>query len=54
LVKQTDPKVVEQTIDRMLAGLLQRIDKDWLPVVPGMERDRGQQVLRVQPAPAAK
>lgn len=50
LVKQTDPKVVEQTIDRMLAGLLQRIDKDWLPTVPGMERDRGQPVLEIKPA----
>jgi hypothetical protein len=54
LVKQTDPKVVEQTIDRLLAGLLQRIDKDWLPTVPGMERDRGQPVLDIKPAPAPK
>ncbi len=51
LVKQTDPIVVEQTIDRLLAGLLQRIDKDWLPTVPGMERDRGQPVLDIKPAP---
>jgi hypothetical protein len=50
LVKQTDPKVVEQTIDRLLAGLLQRIDKDWLPTVPGMERDRGQPVIELKPA----
>jgi hypothetical protein len=49
LVKNTDAKVVEQTIDRLLAGLLQRIDKDWLPTVPGMERDRGQAVLEVKP-----
>jgi hypothetical protein len=50
LVRQTDPKVVEQTIDRMLAGLLRRIDKNWLPEVPGMERDRGQPVIEIQPA----
>ncbi len=54
LVKQTDPKVVEETIDRMLAGLLQRIDKDWLPTVPGMERDRGQPVLDIKPAAPPK
>ena len=54
LVKQTDAKVVEQTIDRLLAGLLQRIDKDWLPTVPGMERDRGQPVLEIKPAPPSK
>jgi NADP-dependent 3-hydroxy acid dehydrogenase YdfG len=53
LIKQTDAKVVEQTIDRLLAGLLQRIDKDWLPTVPGMERDRGQPVLEVKPVPAS-
>ena len=54
LVKQTDPKVVEHTIDRMLAGLLQRIDKDWLPDVPGMERDRGQPVIDIKPAAPPK
>ncbi len=53
LVKQTDAKVVEETIDRLLAGLLQRIDKDWLPKVPGMERDRGQPVLDIKPVPAS-
>ena len=53
LVKQTDAKVVEETIDRLLAGLLQRIDKDWLPKVPGMERGRGQPVLDVKPVPAS-
>ena len=53
LVKQTDAKVVEETIDRLLAGLLQRIDKDWLPTVPGMERDRGQPVLDIKPVPAS-
>jgi hypothetical protein len=54
LVKQTDPKEVEHMIDRMLAGLLQRIDKNWLPTVPGMERDRGQPVLDIKPATPAK
>lgn len=54
LVKQTDAKVVEETIDRLLAGLLQRIDKDWLPTVPGMERDRGQPVIEIKPAPPSK
>lgn len=54
LVKQTDPKAVEHMIDRMLAGLLQRIDKNWLPTVPGMERDRGQPVLDIKPATPAK
>jgi thiol-disulfide isomerase/thioredoxin len=54
LLGQTDPKVVELTIDRMLAGLLQRIDKNWLPDVPGMERDRGQKVIDIKPAPPAK
>lgn len=54
LVKQTDAKVVEQTIDRLLAGLLQRIDKGWLPTVPGMERDRGQPALEIKPAPPSK
>ena len=49
LVKNTDAAVVEQTIDRLLAGLLQRIDKDWLPTVPGMERDRGQPVIEIKP-----
>lgn len=54
LVKNTDAKVVEQTIDRLLAGLLQRIDKNWLPTVPGMERDRGQPVLEVKPVAVPK
>jgi hypothetical protein len=49
LIRNTDAAVVEQTIDRLLAGLLQRIDKDWLPTVPGMERDRGQPVIEVKP-----
>lgn len=50
LIGQTDPKIVEATIDRYLAGLLQRIDKNWLPEVPGMQRNRGQPVLEVKPA----
>ena len=54
LVKETDPKKVELMIDRMIAGLLQRIDKNWLPTVPGMERDRGQPVLEVKPVAVPK
>jgi len=55
LVAETDPKVVERTIDRMLAGLLQIIDKNWLPEVPGMQRDKGQPVIELKPAaPAPK
>ncbi len=54
LLAQTDKKIVEETIDRMLAGMLQRIDKNWLPDVPGMERNRGQNVLEVKPAPPPK
>lgn len=42
LVGQTDPAIIEQTIDRLMAGLLQRISKDWLPEVPGMQRVKGQ------------
>ncbi|MCW1922472.1 hypothetical protein OKA05_07890 [Luteolibacter arcticus] len=53
LVGQTDPVVVEKTIDRLLAGLVQRIGKDWLPDVPGMQRNQGQEVLKVQPAEPA-
>lgn len=49
LVNQTDAKVVEETIDRMLAGMIQRIDKNWLPDVPGMQRNRGQPVIPVEP-----
>lgn len=43
LVNQTDAKVVEETIDRMLAGMIQRIDKNWLPDVPGMQKTKGHQ-----------
>lgn len=50
LLGQTDPAVVEKTIDRLLAGLVQRIGKDWLPDVPGMQRDRGQEVIEIKPA----
>jgi hypothetical protein len=51
LLGETDPKRVEHTIDRMLAGLLQIIDKNWLPEVPGMQRDKGQPVLEIKPTP---
>lgn len=51
---QTDPVVVEKTIDRLLAGLVQRTGKDWLPDVPGMERNRGQDVIPIQPSKPAK
>ncbi|HEY1120101.1 MAG TPA: hypothetical protein VGE67_00815 [Haloferula sp.] len=56
LVGQTDPLVVEQTIDRLLAGLVQRISKDWLPEVPGMQRIQGQgkETLKVHPTEPAK
>ena len=53
LIGETDPAVVEATVDRMLAGLVRRIDKTWLPDVPGMERNRGQPVIQVQPAKKA-
>jgi hypothetical protein len=53
LVGQTDPAVIEKTIDRLLAGLVQRIGKDWLPDVPGMKRNQGQDVIPVQPAEPA-
>ena len=53
LIGETDPVVVEATVDRMLAGLVRRIDKTWLPDVPGMERNRGQPVIQVQPAKKA-
>lgn len=52
LVGQTDPKVVEETIDRILGDMFQRMGKDWMPEVegmtigggtgvPGMSRERG-------------
>ncbi|MCW1887055.1 thioredoxin family protein [Luteolibacter flavescens] len=50
LVGQTDPSLVEQTIVRLLAGIFQRIDKDWLPQVPGMTRGGGKQASPGQPA----
>jgi hypothetical protein len=49
LVGETDPVVVEKTIDRLLAGLVQRIGKDWLPEVPGMQRTQGQDVIPIKP-----
>ncbi|MEK7953417.1 thioredoxin family protein [Luteolibacter soli] len=57
LTGQTDPLVVEKTIDRLLAGLVQRISKDWLPEVPGMQRTQGnqaQEVLKIHPSEPAK
>lgn len=54
LVGQTDPAVVEKTIDRLLAGLVQRVGKDWLPEVPGMQRNQGQDVIPVKPKTPAK
>jgi len=54
LVGETDPKVVEETIDRFLAGMLQRFGKDWLPEVPGMQRAPKKSGAEVRPAaPAA-
>lgn len=50
LVGETNPTVVEATIDRYLAGLLQRIDKNWLPQVPGMQKIKGQPVLEAKPS----
>jgi hypothetical protein len=54
LVGQTDPVVVEKTIDRLLAGLVQRVGKDWLPEVPGMQRNQGQGVIPVKPKEPVK
>lgn len=55
LVGQTDPKVVEETIDKILNDMFQRMSKDWKPEVqgmksgnetgvPGMSRDNGKQL----------
>ena len=55
LVGETDPKVVETTIDKILNDMFQRMGKDWKPEVegmrngnatgvPGMSRDNGKQV----------
>ncbi|WP_035608841.1 hypothetical protein [Haloferula sp. BvORR071] len=64
LVGQNDPRVVEQTIDNILNGMLQRMSKDWKPDVegmksgnatgvPGMSRDNGKQLPpSFKPAPA--
>ena len=54
LVGQTDPVVVEKTIDRLFAGLVQRVGKDWLPEVPGMQRLQGKETIKVHPAEPAK
>lgn len=54
LVGQTDPVEVEKTVDRLLAGLVQRVGKDWLPDVPGMKRKEGQEILKVHPAEPAR
>jgi hypothetical protein len=55
LIGQTDPKVVEETIDKILNDMFQRMGKDWKPEVegmksgnatgvPGMSRDTGKQL----------
>lgn len=55
LVGETDPKVVEATIDKILGDMFQRMSKDWKPEVqgmkngnatgvPGMSRDNGKQL----------
>lgn len=49
LIGHSDRETVEPTIDRMLAGMLRRIDKDWLPQVPGMVRDKGQKIIEIKP-----
>lgn len=49
LIGHSDRETVEPTIDRMLAGMLRRIDKNWLPEVPGMVRDKGQKILEIKP-----
>ncbi len=53
LIDETDPVIVEKTIDRMLEGMVQRIDKNWLPEVPGMQRDTGQDILKIKRSPAS-
>ncbi len=50
---ETDPEVVEKTIDRYLSGLVKRFGPEWLPDVQGMQRDTGQDVLTIQPAKPA-
>ncbi len=55
LIGQTDPKLVEETIDKILGDMLQRMSKGWMPEVegmksggetgvPGMSRDHGKQL----------
>lgn len=53
LKDETDPLVVEQTIDRYLAGLVKRFGPGWLPDVRGMQRNTGQEILTIQPADPA-
>lgn len=38
---ETDPVVVEETIDRYLRGLVKRFGPDWLPEVRGMSAGKG-------------
>lgn len=38
---------VEAKIDAILNGYLQRIGKDWLPKVQGMERERGADIIPI-------
>ncbi|MEP4076191.1 hypothetical protein [Haloferula sp.] len=47
----TDPVVVEQTIDRYLAGLVKRYGPNWLPNVEGMTRRNTATQAVAQPKP---
>ncbi len=40
---------VERKIDEILNGFLERVGKDWLPKVQGMERERGQEIVPIRP-----
>jgi hypothetical protein len=46
---ETDPVVVEETIDRYLAGLVKRFGPDWLPKVEGMTRAKPKGPAVAQP-----
>lgn len=48
---ETDPVVVERTIDRYLAGLVKRFGPGWLPKVDGLKRSQTNVPAQV-PAPA--
>lgn len=51
LMDETDPVVVETTIDRYLEGLIKRFGPSWLPSVGGMTR-RAQPAATPSPRPA--